>query len=106
MRTAGSTSRAYTASGSSGPKRNSRTDPTMRGSNDPSGCRTTRVYSQSWARMASRITASWGRTPTPQIPQSSPRPDSMSRSRYIASWERWKLPKPKWTTPTVAAVRS
>src|SRR6478735_1566777 len=56
--------------------------------------------------MTSRMVASCSSTPTPQIPQSSPAPVSISASRYIATCERWKFPNPKWTIPTEAASRS
>lgn len=30
----------------------------------------------------------------------------MRRSRYMAWWALWKLPKPKWTIPVLSFERS
>ena len=81
-------------------------EPMTRGSSVPSECLRTSVYRPSWDVRTSRIFASWGMTPTPQMPQSKARPLPMRRSRYMAWWALWKLPKPKWTIPVLSFERS
>ena len=106
IRMAGSAIFSIAASGSSGANRYSTIDPITRGSQVPSPCRRTRVYSPSWAASASRIAVLDGWTPIPQMPQSIAAPRFISVSMYMAWCERWKPPTPMCTIPVVTWRRS